>query len=344
VAALDGPLVSGTQLVDLGAEPLPLPEFAGAPVVPNAADQAYAAVLLDDLSWQATVDDLGILPDPLLRAVTWSNALTRLRSGLIPVPSFVTLVAEHLGSETDPLVFDSMLGRISRQVLAWTAPEELADLDHAVASVCADALAAGDPGRGLSAMRRLASTTVDAGLLRAWLSDGEARPGLEVDRDTRWIVVRRLVTLGEAGEELIEAEVAADHSQYGHEAALTTRASRPDASAKAEAWARAVDPHVSNRDFEALVAGLWTPGQEDLTAPYVSRYLEQAPTIAERGQAFAKDVAFAAPRFPMALSALQSYRDDLAVAADKQENTVLRRGWHDLVDDLDVTLRVRRAG
>ena len=44
----------------------------------------------------------------------------------------------------------------------------------------------------------------------------------------------------------------------------------------ADAWAKLHDPGISNRDFGALVFGLWTPGQEDLTAPYLDRYLEEA--------------------------------------------------------------------
>src|SRR5204863_673083 len=104
------------------------------------------------------------------------------------------------------------------------------------------------------------------------------------------------------------------------------------------------DPKISNRDFSAVVFGLWTPGQEDLTVPYLDRYLDEAPAMAERGQAFSLDVGEATPRFPMALSRLESYRQSLATAAENLDNTVLRRSWDDAFDDLGVALRVRRAG
>src|SRR5262249_18409082 len=80
VAGVEGAPVTGPRLVALEPEPLALPDLAGRPVIPNAADEAYAAVLLDDVSWQAAVDGLSALPDPLLRAVTWTNAATRVRS------------------------------------------------------------------------------------------------------------------------------------------------------------------------------------------------------------------------------------------------------------------------
>jgi aminopeptidase N len=345
VAALEGATVRDSRLVDLGATPVRLPEYAGAPVIPNAHDEAYAAVLLDDLSWRAAVDDLGLLPDPLLRAVTWTNAITRLRNGLVPVREYLDVAERHLGQETDPVVFDSVSRRLVRQVLAqWTAPEALAAAERSVSSVAQEALDAGDEGRGLAAMRRIAATTHDVDLLRRWLASGQARPGLAVDRDTRWMVVRRLVVLGAADDGLVDRESADDRSANGRESALAARASRPDAAAKADAWAKLHDPGISNRDFGALVFGLWTPGQEDLTAPYLDRYLEEAPAIAGRGQAFSLDVGQATPRFPMALPRLESYREALARAAATLDNTVLRRSWDDTFDDLGVTLRVRRAG
>ncbi len=55
-------------------------------------------------------------------------------------------------------------------------------------------------------------------------------------------------------------------------------------------------------------------------------------------------MVFAAPRFPMALDGSAALRDDLEAAADRTDNTVLRRGWRDTVDDYDVAIRVRSAG
>ena len=345
VVALEGATVRDSRLIDISGEPVRLPEYAGAPVIPNAHDEAYAAVLLDDLSWRGAVDDLGSLPDPLLRAVTWTNAITRVRTGLVSVREYLDVVEGHLGKETDPVVFDSVSRRLVRLVLAqWTAPEALPAAERSVSAVAQEALEAGDAARGLAAMRRIAATTHDVELLRRWLASGEARPGLALDRDTRWMVVRRLVVLGEAGDDLVEREATDDRTASGHESALAARASRPAAEAKAEAWASLHDPKISNRDFAAVVFGLWTPGQEELTAPYLARYLEEAPAIAARGQAFSLDVGDATPRFPMALPRLESYRQALATAAEDLDNTVLRRQWDDTYDDLGVALQVRKVG
>jgi aminopeptidase N len=345
VVSLDTAGAITNRKLDVDGEPVRLDDLAGADVLPNARDEAYAAVLLDDRSWQRVVTGLSSIPDPLLRAVTWTNAITRVRRCALPTTDLMSLVELHLARETDPVVFDGVLRRLTRTVLpSFTSPENLPAAERTIAAVCAEVLEAGDRDRGLAAMRRVASLSDDVALLRRWLASGEARPGLPVDRDTRWIVVRRLVALGAEGDDLVEREAGADRSASGHQSALAARASRPDPAAKEQAWQQLVDPQVSNRDFEAIVDGLWTAGQEDLVAPYLERYLTDAPTIAQRGQAFAADVADAAPALPMALDRFQRFRDELEAAADRADNTVLQRGWRDVVDDYDVALAVRRVG
>ncbi|MGA8248334.1 MAG: aminopeptidase N, partial [Nocardioides sp.] len=137
VAGLDGASVTDTVLVDLESEARPLPELAGRAVIPNAGDEAYAAVLLDDLSWQSAVDGLADLPDALLRAVTWTNASTRVRSGVAPLGDYLEVVSRHLGRESDPVVFDGVLRRLLRVALPqWSAPEAHADTERVVAEAC----------------------------------------------------------------------------------------------------------------------------------------------------------------------------------------------------------------
>ncbi len=164
-------------------------------MIPNAGDEAYAALLLDDQSWQAAADGLSALPDPLLRAVTWTNAWTRVRSGQSSVDAYLDVVARHLAAETDPVVFEGVLTRLMRLVLPqWTAPESLAAAERCGGRRVRHRPARPvTPDRGLAAMRRLAQTSTDVDLLQGWLATGVARPGLEVDRDTRWLVVRRLL-------------------------------------------------------------------------------------------------------------------------------------------------------
>jgi aminopeptidase N len=100
--------------------------------------------------------------------------------------------------------------------------------------------------------------------------------------------------------------------------------------AKEAAWSAAADPGVDNRIFVALMTGLWCPEQPELLAPYVERYLGEAPTWAARGQAFAQVVGQARP--VLALTGAQVALLDDALAGDLP--TVLRRQWEDWRDDL----------
>jgi aminopeptidase N len=55
-------------------------------------------------------------------------------------------------------------------------------------------------------------------------------------------------------------------------------ASRPTAEAKTWAWQRFTgEVSVPNYELEATGLGLWQPGQEELTTPYVDRYFAELP-------------------------------------------------------------------
>ena len=91
------------------------------------------------------------------------------------------------------------------------------------------------------------------------------------------------------------------------------------------------DPEVSNRLYAALAAGLWSPVQTELLAPYVARYFAESPGIAERrGQAFSQVVGRAFPALALEPAQVQLLRDALA----GEVPPVLRRHWQDRLDDL----------
>jgi aminopeptidase N len=80
-----------------------------------------------------------------------------------------------------------------------------------------------------------------------------------------------------------------------------------------------------------LMQGLFAPEQTDLVAPYVERYLAQAPAWAARGQAFAQTVGRSFPSVPLDAPRVGA----LAVAVEKPDVPgVLRREWADRLDDL----------
>ena len=77
------------------------------------------------------------------------------------------------------------------------------------------------------------------------LLDGSATVGgLKVDTDLRWSILRRLVAVGHAGTEQIEAELSETIQPRDRLNAATCRAAIPTAQAKAEAWNACLNVHV----------------------------------------------------------------------------------------------------
>ncbi len=333
-----------TRLVDLEDDPVRLEGWGAHVVVPNAHGETFARLRLDARSWDAVAAGLGSLPDPLTRAVLWATAFERVQARDLPVDDYLALVARHLPVERDVALVQAVLRRtLDTVVVRSVPPARAAEAVETVAAACRaglDALAQGGAPDGAAGLERaivltegLAATSHDPGLLRAWLDAGRTAQGVELDPALRWSVVGRLAALGAADAALVAAERRADPSVAGELGAAAALAARPTAEAKAEAWAAAADDdRVSNRMFEALVGGMWSPEQADLLAPWVSRYLEQGPLLAaRRGQAFGAVVGLRS--FPrVALSPAQVQQLETALTGSLP--TVLRRHWEDRLDDL----------
>ena len=184
--------------------------------------------------------------------------------------------------------------------------------------------------RGLALARGLAATSRDTEELRRWLAGDRTDQGHDLDAELRWSVVHRLAELGSLDAEGIEAERRRDGTVVGDLGAATALAARPTPEAKAEAWSwMTEDAEVSNRRFEAVATGFWSPAQSALVAPYVPAYVEVAPRLAGRGAAFAAAVGAAFP----ALHLDEGQLDLVRGALGGDVPAVLRRAWEDALDD-----------
>ncbi|GIM95486.1 aminopeptidase N [Paractinoplanes toevensis] len=299
----------GSRLVDLAGEPLELPEWAGLAVVPNAYGETFARLELDPFSRAAVSDGLAGLPDPLVRAVLWTAALD------------LSLLARQLPGEPSPTLITAALDRTRHDVRRGVLPPAL----DVIAAACA---IDGEPDeqRAVALAGGLAWSTSDTAMLRRRLA-GE---GLPLDPRLRWAVVHRLAELGDLDEKEIEAERRRDGTATGELGAATALAARPTAEAKSAAWAEMTgDPDISVRRFRALADGLWSLSQRDLVAPYLTAYVEAAPSLARRGSAFAAAVGRSFPALPLTAAELEPVR--AALRGDLP--AVLRRFWEDELDD-----------
>src|SRR4029453_12966785 len=154
-----------------------------------------------------------------------------------------------------------------------------------------------------------------------------------VDADLRWLILCRLVVLGAAGADAVDAELAADRSATGEQWAARCRAAVPSADAKAAAWATIVsDTTVSNRIAESAAAGFWQPEQLALTDPYVERYFADMPAMmAVRSGFSAERMALLA--YPSGVVDERTRRLAADLLARPDLPTILRRVVTDADDD-----------
>jgi aminopeptidase N len=164
-------------------------------------------------------------------------------------------------------------------------------------------------------------------------------PGMVVDQDLRWFLIRRLAAAGRMSDDDINAESAQDRTDVGLRKAAAACAARPDPVAKEAAWKRLVDPDTPLAMQKALIRGLQERDQEELFAPFLDRWVEMVPRYwRERSSEEAE--FFTAGMYPV-------YRvdDGVVAAADRllEGGELKESGRRLVVESRDQTLRLQRA-
>jgi len=343
----DGAVRRSLVLVDVVGERTEVAELAGEPVADmllvNAGDLTFAKVRLDDASAGAATRILPALEDSLDRTVLWATVLDSVRDGESTPADLVALVVTAMPVETEPAVVEGVLGMTHDLLDRYLDPTQREIAMQPVAMACDRLLAAAPPGGSLqlAAARALVEVSIDARRLIGWLSRQGVPEGLRIDTDLRWALCYRLVVLGVAGPDRIEAELANDRSATGEQRAARCRAALPELAAKERAWRVIVeDTALSNRLVEAHAEGFWQPEQADLTKSYVERYFAEMPAAARlRTPWVADQVAKRAfPRYAVSAATRKAAaallaRDDLVPG--------LRRVVIDADDDLRRALAAR---
>ncbi|MBW3648685.1 MAG: ERAP1-like C-terminal domain-containing protein, partial [Actinobacteria bacterium] len=250
-------------------------------VLPNDGDLTFAKVRLDERSLVTVLWDLRRLADPLARAVCWAALWDACRDGELPAADFVGAVLTNIGGERDPAVVATLLAQARTAAVLYDAGDALRD---ALAEASAAAVWSGNSGDLQLVHVRAFAAVADGfsqwAMLRGLLDGQDVPKGLVVDTELRWSLVQALATLGRLDEAAIDAELARDDTAKGRLHALTARASRPDATAKEQAWTAATgDAALSNHESDAVAAGFWQFDQDELLRDYVHRYAAELPAV-----------------------------------------------------------------
>jgi aminopeptidase N len=277
------------QEVNIAGARTELPQLVGVRqpdlILLNDDDLDYAIIRFDPRSAQTLTGAVGQLTDPLARALCWSAAIDMLREAEMPLPVFVRMLARGMGQETSVSVLQTLHSVTAQMLLLAGDPGWVATGQAELAAAAVPLLHAAERGSdhqlAWAQLLGWAAATPQQLDLLAGLLDGTIEvPGLTVDAELRWAMVRRLAATGRAGDAEIDAELTLDATDAGARHAAACRAAIPDAEHKAAAWRQ-----LAETDELGVLAVVETsrsfnqPEQAGLLAPYAERYFQALPRI-----------------------------------------------------------------
>jgi aminopeptidase N len=251
------------------------------------------------------------------------------------------LVEAGLPVEDDDDALDHVLPWVTGTVAPLSAdPPAALDRVHRVALGRAGTAAPGSTLQ-LAAFQSAIRSAGSAETLQGWLDGAGLPAGLEVDLDLRWLILVRLAVLGGVDRDGLDRHLAREDTAKSRVEHARAVASLPDGESKAWAWRRFTgEVRASNYEIEACGLGMWRPGQEHLTAPYVDRYLVELPGLADVHHGWVLgDVTESF--FPItSLSAGTAERAEVLAATDGLDGAI-RRHLVDRADELRRRIAVR---
>jgi aminopeptidase N len=346
----DGVLVrTGRTEVSIRAARTDVPGLAGTAqpdlILLNDDDLSYAIVRFDSRSIRTLTSSIGRFSDSLARAVCWSALIDMAQQAELSVPAFAAILVN--GMEAEPSVsMLQILHMVTQQLMSLTAdprwvPEGKAEL----AAIAIRLLRAAGPGSdhqlAWAQFLSWTATTAEQLDLVAGLLDGTAEiPGLAVDTELRWAMLRRLASAGRAGDDAIDAEFERDVTDAGKRHAAACRAAIPDAAHKAAAWRLLAESDELGVEGVLEVArSFGQPEHASLLAPYTERYFAALPGIwSSRGEQFRAVLAQALFPYPAASPELLE-RIDAFLAVHQDEPGLVRV----IVERRDMTERALRS-
>jgi aminopeptidase N len=269
----DGSLVREHRIeIDIDGERTDVPELVGLErpdlVLVNDDDLAYAKIRLDEASLAVAMEHLADIEDPLARSIVWGAAWDATRDAEASPSDYVQLVLNNIASETESTTVRTTLSQLTTVARYYVAPERRAATIAAVGDglwMLAQAAPAGSDSQFqfVKFFANIASTAEHTATLQGLLDGSISLDGLEVDTDLRWEIVEGLVLVGALDGAAVDAELAADNTSNGAQAAARARASIPTAEGKRAAF----DSLVDSDDLPNAIVRMATMGYQHVNDP-----------------------------------------------------------------------------
>jgi aminopeptidase N len=318
-------------------------------VFPNLGDHDYALAHLDPASMAFVRERLPDLSDHLLRQQVWSSLWEMVRDAKLPVLEHLAIVRRFAPRESDIAMLETILANAQKCLVSYVPEAELATETAALVATALEHVGqVEDADQRITWARAAigaAGSEADLVPLLALL-DGDRRiDGFALDQDMRWSLAVKSAAHGVSGaDERLALESDRDRSDRGARALLRAGVSRPDATAKAEAWRRIhAEGYGSDYLTRAAMAGFNWRHQRDLVAPYRDAFFERVREVfARRDHAFVHSYVqqLSPTRWaePQILERMRDFVTDLG-----EPEALLRRQLVEVADDLERAIRVRRA-
>ena len=268
----------------LAVEPIPIEVPDGTRwVLPDSTDATWAKIRFGPDGWSRLAEVLPMITDEPARVVIDNAIRDAVRDAELDPEVALDLILAGVPAAPTDLFLSAMLGFAADQLAGPYCPVPLRRQRLARLAAAARGLVEGsEPGsdRQLAAFRMLVRTGGDADELHRWYRNESVPPGLEVDDELRWAVVRRLAVL-DPDPGLVEDALERDPSTSAVVHAARASAALGHAGAKQKAWDRLMhDPEVGAYELYGLAEGFFDPEQDELTAAYVPRYFAEIATTA----------------------------------------------------------------
>jgi aminopeptidase N len=278
---------AGRVEVDVSGPRTEVPELVGKPqpdlILLNDEDLGYAIVRFDRRSLATLIASIGAFTHSLPRAVCWSAATDMVQEAEMALPAFVRMLAGGMGHEPSVSVLQTLQRAAERLFVTMADPAWVPEGREQLAAAAMPLLRSAEPGGDhqlawAQLLTRTAVTPDQLDLLAGLLNGGAEVPGLAVDTELRWALLRRLAATGRAGDPEIDAELDRDATDTGRRRAAACRAAVPDAAPKAAAWSLLAERDELGVEGAVAVASAFAqPDHAHLLAPYAERYFAALP-------------------------------------------------------------------
>ena len=254
-------------------------------IVLNDDDLGYAITRFDPRSLATLATSISDIEDALTRAVCWSAVIDMVRQAELSVQVFITMLVNAIATERSESILQ-MLHSVASMVMAQLAdPQWIPTGNEQLATTAMMLLHAAVPGSShqltcAQLLGRTAITTGQLDFLAALLDRSASVPGLVVDTELRWNLLRRLAATGRAGDTEIDSELDQDATDAGRRHAAACRAAMPDAAHKAAAWALLTkSDDLGMETLREVSQAFLLPEHAHLLSSYVDKYFEALPEI-----------------------------------------------------------------